>query len=285
MEFGGVALAWGPPRSGTTWLFNVVREMLSKANINHAAWVSGQRPLVPADFQSLVVKSHQAELLDTLMTAPSLDHVYPIVILRNTHDALQSLIRTQEEDRETLLSWLERDITSIAGALEVLPNARAIRVEWIARDSIHLIDELANYLGIALQPTDIKAIADKFSLPAVRRLVHEMGAQRNWTGSFQEFDVESQWHANHIAPIDFAPADLTQQEHQRLQELQGVIDELVSRYSLMSFGKADHLAEMTTHQHCDQSTPTHIIQDIEQQFRLHRLRDRLPLIRSRSLSR
>ena len=167
MEFGGVALVWGPPRSGTTWLFNVVREMLSKANINHAAWVSGQRPLVPADFQSLVVKSHQAELLDTLMTAPSLDHVYPIVILRNTHDALQSLIRTQEEDRETLLSWLERDITSIAGALEVLPNARAIRVEWIARDSIHLIDELANFLGIALQPTDIKAIADKFSLPAV----------------------------------------------------------------------------------------------------------------------
>ena len=285
MEFVGVALVWGPPRSGTTWLFNVVREMLTKANINHAAWVSGQHPHVPADFQSLVVKSHQAELLDTLLTAPALDHVYPIVILRNAHDAYQSLIRTQEEEREALLSWLERDITSIEGALHVLPNARAIRVEWIARESIDLLGELADYLGIVLQPTEIRAIAGKFSLPAVRKLLHELGAQRNWTGSFQEFDIESQWHANHLAPIDFAPAGLTQQEHERLQALQGVMDDLVSRYSLMSLGETDHLAKMMTHRHCDQSTPTHIIQDIEQRFRLRRWRDRLPLIRGKSLSR
>ena len=285
MEFGGVALVWGPPRSGTTWLFNVVREMLNTANIGHAAWVSGQRPIIPLDFQSLVIKSHQAELLDTLTTAPSLDHVYPMVILRNAHDAYQSLIRTQQEEREALLSWLERDITSIESALDVLPNARAIRMEWIARDSIDLTDELAVYLGIVLQPTDIKFLADKFSLPAVRKLVHEMGAQRNWTGSFQEFDVDSQWHANHIAPIDFAPAHLTQQEHERLQELQGVMDDLVSRYSLMSLGKTDHLTDMAKHQSCDPSTPTHIIQDIEQRFRLRRWRDRLALIRSKSLSR
>ena len=259
--------------------------MLNTANIDHAAWVSGQRPLIPVDFQSLVIKSHQAELLDTLTTAPSLDHVYPMVILRNAHDAYQSLIRTQLEERETLLSWLERDITSIKGALDVLPNTRAIRTEWIARESIDLIGELADYLGIVLQPTEIRAVADKFSLPAVRKLVHDLGAQRNWTGSFQEFDVDSQWHANHIAPIDFAPADLTQQEHERLKELQGVMDDLVSRYSLMSLGKTDHLAEMTTHRHCDQSTPTHIIQDIEQRFRLRRWRDRLALIRSKSLSR
>ena len=208
-----------------------------------------------------------------------------MVILRNAHDAYQSLIRTQEEEREALLSWLERDITSIESVLDVLPNARAIRMEWIASDSILLIDELADYLGIALQPTDIKAIADRYSLPAVRKLVHDLAAQRNWSGSFQEFDVESHWHANHIAPIDFAPADLTQREHGRLQELQGVIDALVGRYSRMSLGKTDHLAEMTTHQHCDTPTPTHIIQDIEQRFRLRRWRDRLALIRSKSLSR
>ena len=245
----------------------------------------GSAPMFPLISGSLVVKSHQAELLDTLVTTPSLDHIYPMVILRNAHDAYQSLIRTQLEERETLLSWLERDITSIEGALDVLPNARAIRMEWIARESIDLIGELADYLGIVLQPTEIRAITNKFSLPAVRKLVHDLGAQRNWTGSFQEFDVESQWHANHIAPIDFAPADLTQQEHERLQELQGVMDDLVSRYSLMSLGKTDHLAEMTTHRHCDQSTPTHIIQGIGERFRLPRWRDRLPLIRGKSLSR
>ena len=272
MNVGGVALVWGPPRSGTTWLFNVVQAILDAAEINHATWVSGQRPVIPDTYQSLVVKSHQAELLDVLLNLPSLSRVYPIVILRDAEPTLQSLIRTQEADRAELIRWLENDLTSLQEALEVLPDAKVVREEWITRNQFSLVALIASYLGIDLPPVHLIEISQRFSKDQVRNQISGLTQLQGWNGDFDEFDVDSQWHANHIAPGGYRGVLLSKHERELIGSLQETIDQLTEEYSLLTPEQKQYFDAVEEVDDVEVATAELVLAEIKQRMKPRRFR-------------
>jgi hypothetical protein len=234
MHSGGVALVWGPPRSGTTWMYNVVRDMLRLADVEHSGWVHGQQPPTQTDFKALVVKSHQAHSVDVIESLDSTDHVYLIGMFRDPGSAFQSLLRTQTADRAELLSWLVRDIDSIEDALSRIPEAVVCREEWIERHSSTILPKLSSWLGLPLDADECGNVGARFSREVVRSSVTALARQNGWSYDFRHYDPDSHWHANHIAPDDHEPAVLLDDEVRQLSVLRSRVEDLTSKYSLMA---------------------------------------------------
>ena len=233
MDTGGIALVWGPPRSGTTWLYNVAREMLDTAGIPAGSWVHGHEPPRPGDFQALVVKAHQAHTIEVIEELEDLTHVHLVAIFRSPHAAFQSLLRTQSAPRAELLEWLRRDVESIVDALPRIPDAVVCREEWIADRAPEVVAALAAWIHIPLGPEGSAAIAERFARHRVRSSVHGLAQRHGWTDSFVHYDLDSHWHANHIAPDDHDPAEITADEAAEMTDLAATIDRITADYSLL----------------------------------------------------
>jgi hypothetical protein len=233
MKDGGIALVWGPPRSGTTWLYNVVRMILDRAGLPAATWTFGQELPTERRPASLIIKSHHAHSLEFLAAQPR-EHVHVVVIFRDPLTAFQSLIRTQEADRAELIGWLRSDVESFAAALHGFPRPVVCREEWIRAESPELIRRLAILLGAPLDDAGVAAVADALSRERVSDQVRELRSQHGWSEEFGKYDKTTQWHANHIAPPDYVPAVPTPEEELALAGIRDVIDELTDRYSLLA---------------------------------------------------
>lgn len=231
---GGVTLIWGPPRSGTTWLYNVVRRILAEADVRACGWVYGHPSPDTSEFDALVVKSHQAHSLDVLQSLAPNPHIHFVGIFRDPAQAFQSLLRTQNADRAELLGWLARDIASIDAAFSVYPQAVVMREEWIASRASEVIAALASTLGIQLTPDACVQIAAEYNRDRVRDSVRRLADHHGWADHFGHYDTDSHWHANHIAPDDHDALPLTSAEHQQLEDLACTADRLTARHSLLA---------------------------------------------------
>ena len=227
MERRVVYFVWGPPRSGTTWLFNVTKEMLSVAHIGRVGYIDGNE-LPPRSWsESVVIKAHQADPAELVKLFQARVELCALVILRRPDHAFRSLLRTQKASRSELLSWLERDLTSLESTLPALNNVQLCREEWIKDSSIPLIRQLAALNRIPLSDPDVEHIAQKFERENVRSRVNELTISRKWTPDFKNFDPETHWHALHIGPEIQPDLDLSDEEKSR-------IDALASRVALMT---------------------------------------------------
>jgi hypothetical protein len=228
---GTIVLVWGPPRSGTTWLYNAVRSTIAEAGIPAATWTYGQE--LPRDRQPacLIVKAHQAHDMDFFLQRPSED-VVPLVIFRSPVTAFQSLIRTQEATRDELIHWLSRDVDSFVSSLPSFPRVGICREEWIKDDAASMIRKFGEVLDLTLTEEQVARIAASLDKDRVDDTVRELRSQHGWGEEFSKYDAETQWHANHIAPRDYVPVQPTEEEVARLEEIAERIDALVDRYSL-----------------------------------------------------
>jgi hypothetical protein len=234
MRNGGVTLVWGPPRSGTTWLYNVVRRIVAEADVRTGGWVYGHPSPDASEFDALVVKSHQAHSLDVLLSLAPHPHIHFVGIFRDPAQAFQSLLRTQTADRSELIGWLTRDIASIDAAFSEYPQAVVMREEWIASQASDVIAALACTLGIHLTPDACVEIAAEFNRDRVRDSVKRLADHHGWADHFAHYDTDSHWHANHIAPEDHEALPLTSAEHQQLADLACTVDRLTARHSLLA---------------------------------------------------
>ncbi len=234
MRSGGVALLWGPPRSGTTWLFNVVRHMLEHGDMGYQTWVFGHRAPRPIKGLPLLVKSHQAHSLDELVGLSETGNVNLATIFRDPHVTFQSLLRTQSVHGDELVSWLSRDIESLREALDVLPVGVVIREEWIEERAPEVIAALGALLDIPLSDTAAQATADRYSRENVRRSISDLARSRGWAHSFDHYDRESHWHANHIAPPDHPVEDITDDQRAELDRLSLIVDELTENHGILN---------------------------------------------------
>ena len=234
MRNGGIALVWGPPRSGTTWMYNVVREIMRVCDVDHNGWVHGQQPPTAAADTALVIKAHQAHSLDVIDSLAMLDHVYLVGMFRDPERAFQSLVRTQAASREELLGWLDHDIRSIEQALPRIPGAAVCREEWIESHAAEVIARLCDWVGVALSEAERLTIVEKFAREQVRTTVSQMSLSRGWSDDFRNYDTDSHWHANHIAPLTYRPVDLTNSERDTLNALRLRVEYVTGTHSLLA---------------------------------------------------
>lgn len=231
MRNGGITLVWGPPRSGTTWLYNVVRLILERADIPSATWTFGQDLPTDRRPRALIVKSHHAHSMEFFTTHP-LDTVRVVTILRDPTAAFQSLIRTQEADRAELIDWLRSDVASFEDALPHFPVAVACREEWIRDRSTEVIASIALVLGCPLEEVDVSYVADALSRDRVRDTVRELRSQHGWAEDFGKYDRDTQWHANHIAPDDYTPPQVSPDEAVALAAIRESVEAITTGYPL-----------------------------------------------------
>jgi hypothetical protein len=231
---GGITLVWGPPRSGTTWMYNVVREIMRVSELDHDGWVHGQQPPQAAPESALVIKAHQAHSLDVIDSLEMLDHVYLVGMFRDPERAFQSLVRTQTASREELLGWLDHDIRSIEEALPRIPGAVVCREEWIESHAAEVIARLCDWVGVALSEGERLAIVEMYAREQVRSTVSQLAQSHGWSDDFRNYDTESHWHANHIAPPTHRPVELSDSERSVLDALRLRVEYVTGTHSLLA---------------------------------------------------
>ena len=234
MQPQSVVLSWGPPRMGTTWMFNVLSEMLVLAEVK-AAVVADQVPDPSPNWAGpIILKSHRADDPALISNFDGKMDLLACVMLRDAKATFRSLIRTQTADRAELISWLEADVTSYEIALPIMRNVVVCREEWIAAQSFEVITKLTDFLDLSLDAAQCQSIAQKFSREIVKSVVAQLDEKQSWSGDFKNFDHNSQWHAGHIGPDDQSDVELSPAEAQRLDLLQIRIDALTESFTLWS---------------------------------------------------
>ena len=229
-----LVMVWGPPRSGTTWLFNLTTSVLDAGGIPYVRAQSDE-PLsdIPCE-GAVVIKSHQPIDPGLLNGFRSIAIVRCFAILRDPFAAFQSLLRTQRAPRAELLQWLETDIDLLSEVSSSLPPLRIIREEWIAERGAEIATRVADELLLTLPERKALEIAAALDKEQVSALISGLAEERGWRGEFDEFDEDTHWHANHISPDGYEPEPLTPEEEQKLAELSIKVDRLTDVLSIFS---------------------------------------------------
>ena len=229
-----LVMVWGPPRSGTTWLFNLTTSLLDAGGIPYVHAQSDE-PLseIPCE-GAVVIKSHQPIDPALLNGFRSIAVVRCFAILRDPSAAFQSLLRTQSAPRAELLQWLETDIDALSEISSSLPTLRIIREEWIADQGIEIAARVAEELLLTLPESMTIEIAADLEKEQVASLISELAQEHGWRGEFEEFDQDTHWHANHISPDNHDLEPLTAEEEQKLAELAIKVNRLTEALSIFS---------------------------------------------------
>jgi len=211
---------------GTTWLFNVLRALAHTAGTPLGTVADGA-PLPPSSWRGpVVIKSHRADAPDLLEKYRSEIPICAFVMLRNAESTFASLVRTQQESPQTLLSWLDRDLRTYEESLPHVQNVVTIREEWIEARGRQIVSKVSSLLGWEISLEDANTISSEFSKDSVRRTVRRLERQNGWEGGFTNFDRDSQWHAGHISDGDYEIGTLDSQTRATLEHLQVRIDAL-----------------------------------------------------------
>ena len=219
---------------GTTWLFNVLQEMANRSGTDIKIVADGLPYPEKSWAGNVLVKSHRAdspELIDSFDQQVSL---FACVIVRNVEKTLQSLVRTQKADVEELIGWLKADLDAYWAVLPSMRHVVVIAEEWIEDRGALVVMELAEFLGLTLTPNECAHISAEFSKESVQRKINSLQEVNSWSGEFKEYDRQSQWHAGHIATNAPTPLQLNSMQQARVNDLQKLVNELVSNFSLMS---------------------------------------------------
>lgn len=234
MQESTVLLSWGPPRMGTTWLFNVLRRMADEAGVALGVVADGVDLPSHTWTGPVIIKSHRADDPALLQHFDSELDLQALVMMRDPETALASLLRTQSVDLPELISWLEADVASYQAALPALTHAAVIREEWVAERAPEIIEAIAGRLGLDLTGDQIRGVAAAFDREEVRRQVAALEQDGSWQGDFSNYDRQTQWHAGHIGPDGPRAVELSDADAARVTALRAAIDDLTGRYDLWS---------------------------------------------------
>lgn len=217
---------------GTTWLFNVLKEIAAVTGSPTAVVADNVPPPEPSWSDSVIVKAHRADPVELVRRFDSKISLLACVMVRDAAPTFRSLLRTQTVQRNELLDWLERDLSSYESTLPNVTRVAVLHEQWITNEASKLIDRLSRFLLTPVTEVDAQRIADKFRRENVRDLVQKLDSDSGWTGDFRNYDTETQWHAGHIGPEHQEDPELSVVEEARLSAIQARVDELVNLYSL-----------------------------------------------------
>ena len=227
-------LSWGPPRMGTTWLYNVLRAMAKTAHVELGVVADGV-PLPAAGWRGpIIIKSHRADAPDLIARFDPSLQLHPMVMMRDPEPTLASLMRTQTVDLDELIGWLEADVASYEAVLPLMRNAVVIREEWVATRAADIISSIAELLVLELDDEQIESLAAEFARENVRRRVKQLEQSHAWQGDFSHYDRQTQWHAGHIGPDGPRRVVLDEAQAARVDAIRASIDSLTQRFTLWS---------------------------------------------------
>ena len=162
------------PRSGSTWLYNCVKQILTKYNqVVYSCWVEDYNPQDEADVH--LVKAHYpdpelAERADVIFTSR-----------RDMREVAASLVRMGWGDREKGLADQIQRFVNVIHPFWYERSSLEVEYKQILRTPKVVIEQVGHALGCHL------------SLEYVRQLENYLSQM----GSPEEYDKETQLHPNH----------------------------------------------------------------------------------------
>jgi hypothetical protein len=188
--------------SASTWVFNIVRELMIAAigeDRVMAAYAEKQQDL-PDETQRagkcLIVKSHQGSPeLDDWLTAQSAAIVLSV---RDPRDACLSMAQRFNAELRHTVHWLARDCNRLA--LLAARGHFLLRFEDRFFDQLAAVARLAGVIGLDPNPASITAIFARYRTESVRafaQLLDHLPPERVEPGAIPK-DRVTQIHGTHI---------------------------------------------------------------------------------------
>ncbi|MBI3513619.1 MAG: sulfotransferase domain-containing protein [Proteobacteria bacterium] len=203
-----LVLCTGMIRSGSTWSFNVVKQLLARAapavRGGYADEVGEALRLHGAAADHLVVKCHAPDVLGRAMIKQRLCRT--IYTYREPLEAVVSAIGLKN-------SHLEEATARIKASLELLRfqiEAGGVRCLWygdVVENPQACVEAIAEYLGLALPPEAIVEVAERLSRENVRRLIKAQARSASQTSRGGAlWDSDTLFNDHHIRDNPADPA-------------------------------------------------------------------------------
>lgn len=184
-------------RSGSTWLFNVVRKLLVDGFQSLFSDGAGCSILSDGQSRTIIVKCHKPEW--SLLEVVGRTHCPVLLTIRDPRDAVVSLMSFRKLDFGEALEV----IGSSADRLLDIKESATLTLKYEDRffDSPDSIAVIGKALGVSLSHEQCAAYCQDFTREAVDeqiRRLHGAGILRDDAGAAEAFDPETHWHAGHI---------------------------------------------------------------------------------------
>jgi Glycosyl transferase family 2/Anp1/Sulfotransferase domain len=214
---------FGLHSSGSTWMFNLVREICRASNIN---FISAHRdgfvnlPRDEAGTALIIAKTHAP--WDDYIQYIAENHEPAVLTIRDPRDAIVSLMQrfpeTSGKTFETALQSVAWDTVRLLKVQRAL-NLPVFRYEDQFVGSNETFEQIARMLGVTISLADRDSILAGLEPGTIRRHLEHLANSGVINGE-KEWDRESHWHANHVGDgrIEKYRDFLTEEQSDRVVE-------------------------------------------------------------------
>lgn len=192
---------FGLHSSGSTWMYNLVREICGAASIpfvsTHRDW-SANLPWDSPGQPLIIAKSHNPWSDFQALVSASSDPV--VITVRDPRDAVASLMRRFPKGDGATFDKALATIEQSAKVLVAVSQLREIPV-FRYEDSFvgapETFDDVARLLGVELSSVQRDSILARLSPDGVRKTISDLESAGAIRGE-RVWDRETLWHANHV---------------------------------------------------------------------------------------
>ena len=191
-----IVFSLGVYSSGSTWVFNVIQEIVSVTSNNSIAVYAEDAPSLLASCSDLhdftVVKCHAMD--QKLMNLALMTGAKIITSVRDPRDCVLSLSQRFGLNDDEARQLIDRSVVAVAS---VQLNFDCLQLVYEDRftENPATIALIADWLGVGLTDQQQQSIFAKYGIEQVRKLVQgfaEQGHTPSW------FDPATHWHVNHV---------------------------------------------------------------------------------------
>jgi hypothetical protein len=196
----------GMQSSASTWVYNVVREILKAANIGHAAFLGETfGDLVKADtfgHRTAVIKAHRFE--GGLTKVIQLAGNKLIVSVRDPRDATASLVQRFGADIHSCAAAINRSLATIYSIVALADHITFYYDDYFS-ESVENVAKLCAYLDISLSASEIRDIFERYRAESVRSFIATIDSlpsdQKISESDSDVADRDTQFHRNHMTDM------------------------------------------------------------------------------------
>lgn len=177
-----VILNMGIPRSGTTWVYNVLRSIYSA----QGEGCSVLNPLHPVEVENALLSVnennntiiHFHDVTESVINFTTQHRCAAFFNFRDPRDVVVSQMRLHDADFEVAVQMTMRAFESFHSATRI-PGMMMIPYNHINAHADALIFQIGIRLGRFLRPSEISGIAKETSMARHRKMMHEAASKES----------------------------------------------------------------------------------------------------------
>jgi hypothetical protein len=190
-----------PMRMGSTWQFNVIRELLMAADINFKScyWDGTTEPteIIQETADVMVIKSHffDSQLIFALH---QITEVKVLLSLRNLNDSVHSFLRVRPDEDQLLV---EKRIDQTLDLMNLIINSdmkyQLTLLDDLRNEAEYIseVNRISEFLDLGVASEEFTRISSNLDKIAVTSTIKSaLGTLED----FNFFDEVTLWHVNHV---------------------------------------------------------------------------------------